>query len=311
MQLHECLQLAVSRTPIGLPGAMLTSDRESGDSFLPHVSIDWSHDGQSQGRVNYPIMSTLRCIVSEWGSNAQTNFYIPPEHYAGYSYLEDDGRSGRDAQRGTDTHGHGHHQHHTFVYAEEPSNLHPHHYEVYTMRDDSHHAPKKTVTSIYSSFNMTRSHGEITHERSVHHGQSSALAPHIRTLNSRNLHLHMTIPYIHPQLNIPVPPLHLPWFYGALCWSFALAGLVMLSLPQKWIQHGGGRVKFGRQEHYQRHWFPYRAFAWVLILWQVSSCFDVYHSTHPQMLALFEVLPAFFDTALSRVHAPSLQITST
>ena len=272
MQLHECLQLAVSRTPIGLPGAMLTSDRESGDSFLPHVSIDWSHDGQSQGRVHYPIMSTLRCIVSEWGSNAQTNFYIPPEHYAGYSYLEDDGDgwSGLDAQHGMDTNVHGHH-HHTFGYVEEPSNLHPHHYEVHNMCGSWHHTPKMTVTSFCSLFNMTRLHGEITDGRSVYRGQSPALALHMQTLNSSSLHPHMTIPYIHPQLNMPVPPLHLPWFYGALCWSFALAGLVMLNLPPKWILHGERRVKFGRHNLYQRHWFPYRAFAWVLILWQVSS----------------------------------------
>jgi hypothetical protein len=272
MQLHECLQLAVSRPPIGLPGAMPNSD-----SFLPNVSIDMSQVGESQGNVvKYSIISTLRCIISEWGSNAQTNFYIPPEHYAGYSYLEDDGRSGRYAQRGTDGSGHGHHHHHTFVYAEETSNLHPHHYEVYTMRGNLHQTPKMTLTSTYSSFNVTRPHGDITHARTADHGQSSsALAPHVRTLNSSNLNPHMTIPYIHPLLNIPVPPLHLPWFYGALCWSFALAGCVMLNLPQKWILHGVGRVKSGRQDHDRRHWFPYRAFAWVLILWQVSSIFDL------------------------------------
>jgi hypothetical protein len=269
MQLHDCLQLAVSRSPIGVTRAMLSFDRESGDFLLPHVSITGSQDdGESQRRAQGPIISTLKCIVTEWGSSAQTNFYIPPERYAGYSYLEDHGQSGRNSQHGTDTYSHGHH-HHAFVYAEESSNLHPHHYEVYNiMRGNSPNTPKVTVTS-YSSFNLTRPQGDTIHGRWPYHGQSSVLSSHMRTFNLSILHSQMTIPYIHPQLKIPVPPLHLPWFYGALCWSFALAGLVMLNMPQKWILDGGGRGNLGRQEHYRRHWFPYRVFAWVLIVWQV------------------------------------------
>lgn len=62
-----------------------------------------------------------------------------------------------------------------------------------------------------------------------------------------------------------VPPLFLPWYFGALCWTFTLGGMAMLLLEPEWIRTGGGG---GR-----RHWFPYRMFAWTLILVQGPSSF--------------------------------------
>jgi hypothetical protein len=277
MNLYECFSLAFpghandgALDPSGLLHAV--------ESFLPNVSTTLLQDTKPQQMKQGSIAAVVRCIVSEWGTNAQTNFYIPPQHFSGYSYLfEDDGQSGRlsfngEIQRGAHhyarTNFYGHH-HPAFVYAEEPNNLHPHHYEVYNMRGNSPHMPKMTVTSIYSSFNSTRLQVVSVNGRSVYHRESSAHAP--RKFEPAQ----MTIPYIHPQLNMPVPPLHLPWYFGALCWSFALAGVVMLNLPQNWTLRGGGRVAGSRMDEYRRHWFPYRAFAWVLILCQVSDLLSV------------------------------------
>ena len=143
----------------------------------------------------------------------------------------------------------------------------------HSVRGNSPHMPNMTVTSIYSSFNLTRLQGKAVHERSHHQGQSSARALHIA--NTEFKPDQMTMPYIHPHLKMPVPPLHLPWYFGAMCWSVALVGVLMLNLPQKWTLYGGrcGLVRRQEQEQYQRHhWFPHRAFAWVLILCQVSTC---------------------------------------
>jgi hypothetical protein len=255
------------------------------ESFLHNISTTLLEDKKPRQIKKGSIAAMTVCIVSEWAFNAQTNFYIPPEHFAGYSYLfEDDGQSGghsfngeiqRNAHHNAHTIFHGHH-YPAFVYAEEPNNLHPHHYEVYNiLRGNSPPMPKMTVTSIYSSFNLTRSQGESVHGWSLHQGQSSARAPHVA--NTKFEPSQMTIPYIHPHLKTPVPPLHLPWYFGALCWSFALAGVLMLNLPQKWTLYGGrgGHVRRHEQEQYQRHWFPYRAFAWVLILCQVSDMLSI------------------------------------
>ena len=65
----------------------------------------------------------------------------------------------------------------------------------------------------------------------------------------------VTIPYIHPETQLPVPPLLLPKYFGALCFSFTFGGIFMLYTAPRWIRRG--------------HWFPYRGFAWALILFQV------------------------------------------
>ena len=88
MQLHKCLLLAVSRPIVDVPGAKLSFDLDVWDSFQSCVLI--TPDRDSQRHAQGPIISMLQCIVTEWGLNAQTNFYIPPEHYSGYSYLFQD-----------------------------------------------------------------------------------------------------------------------------------------------------------------------------------------------------------------------------
>ena len=55
--------------------------------------------------------------------------------------------------------------------------------------------------------------------------------------------------------------------------SYALAGAIMLTLPPPWITQRGGTVQWvGNKTKKQqtKHWFPYRPFAWMLILCQVS-----------------------------------------
>ena len=47
--------------------------------------------------------------------------------------------------------------------------------------------------------------------------------------------------------------LHLPWYFGALCWSYALGGAMMFIVEPKWTRTSG---------------FPYRLMAWSLILLQ-------------------------------------------
>lgn len=175
MQLHECLLLAVY--PPGYPAT--GASEEEGSSFNDAADSESSNMGSSGS-----ILLMVQCIISEWGSNAQTNFYIPAA-FTGCSTSS-------------------------------------------SLSDDDF----KTSNSI---------------------NNDAADATTIMTCS----------PYIHPQLNVPVPQIQLPLYYGALCWSFTVAGVVMLSLPPNWTinQQDGKKT---------RHSFPYRIFAWILILWQVS-----------------------------------------
>ena len=146
------------------------------------------------------------------------------------------------------------------------------------MRGNLLHAPKITICP---SFNLTRLQGKSVNGVLIYHRESSAHAPYIANTKYHSGHItefkpaHMTIPYIHPHLKTPVPPLHLPWHFGALCWSFPLAGVMMLNLPQNWTLRRGCLVVGTRVDEHQRHWFPYRAFAWVLILSQVSDLLSI------------------------------------
>lgn len=45
----------------------------------------------------------------------------------------------------------------------------------------------------------------------------------------------------------------LPWYFGALCWSYAVGGIVMMLTRPKWTRESS---------------FPFRAMAWMLILVQ-------------------------------------------
>lgn len=176
MQLHECLLLAVYP-----PGYLATgASEEEGSSFNNDAADSESSNIRSSGS----ILSMVQCIISEWGSNAQTSFYIPAA-FAGCS--------------------------------------------------------TSSSLSIDDFESLSTNDAAAADSRSI-----------------------MTCsPYVHPQLNLPVPQIQLPLYYGALCWSFTLAGVVMLSLPPNWtINQQDGKTT--------RHWFPYRIFAWILILWQVS-----------------------------------------
>jgi len=50
--------------------------------------------------------------------------------------------------------------------------------------------------------------------------------------------------------------LHLPWYFGALCWSYAVGGMIMLVVEPRWTKTSN---------------FPYRCMAWMLILLQCES----------------------------------------
>ena len=47
--------------------------------------------------------------------------------------------------------------------------------------------------------------------------------------------------------------LHLPWYFGTLCWSYALGGMMMFVVQPTWTRTSK---------------FPYRLMAWSLILLQ-------------------------------------------
>ncbi len=216
------------------------------------------------------LISMIHCVGSDWALKSQTNFYIPPEYYPGYTYL----RSSEDQLQPQHQHGHHHlhHHHHNyaFVHASSPSNLHAHHHHPhplmsYTMtssnvasnsiKDDSDIIEPIDTVFAAATRNVTTTDG--TSSQYLHMQKHHVLHP-----------LPMTMPYHHPHLELPVPPLHLPWYFAALCWSFTLGGIVMLILTPSWVKYGGGYQEETKQ--YKRHWFPYRTFAWTLILLQVS-----------------------------------------
>lgn len=351
MQLHECLLLAVHQHP---PSTNVNLNNNfPGDAFgsctMEEGCLSTIFTNDSSTTLQSPseqtarpttkytqgsILSMLQCILHEWGTNSRTNFYIPPENYAGYSYLCDEcqqsgwwrwsSSSARNhIQLSYSTHcntrpsSHGH-QPTAFVHAEQQlPNLHPHHhdnswYYNLTMRANTTTAILTTHKMLHKS-GMT---GSVEIAVSSHHvGSDNHPSKSVSTTA-------ITVPYIHPSLELPVPPLHLPFYFGLLCWSFAFAGVLMLRLPQKWTVHGGSR-KCIRHRHrngdkhvkFSRHWFPYRAFAWILILWQVrigsvniSSLY--FHSAFVSALILF-VEPFRHVAFVFRAPVPSLQIMCT
>ena len=156
------------------------------------------------------LSSITQCIKSDFFLKSQTDFYIPPESYGGYSYLNEA------------THHHHHHGTHLFVAAEPISGLHPH---------------------------QIHPHGSFVPF------PSQNISNHLHLSSNVHAPSHpMTVPYIHPELNRPVPPLQLPVYFGVLCFSFMFGGIMMLYWTPRWTRG---------------HWFPYRAFAWALILFQV------------------------------------------
>jgi hypothetical protein len=352
MQLHECLLLAIHPpavdlpVPVSMPDANANNDDDlfgyteqhfftNASSRSTTTTSQLSPSSSEQRSLVAPpkiytqgsVLSMMQCIVHEWGTNSRTNFYIPPEQYAGYSYLCDEEcppSSGwwrwwtySSAQHYShcvthpnchDHHHHHHHHHHhptsTFVHAEEIHNLHPHHHDnlmmmmmrtnttTMTTMSTSTFVPNKsmeqqlslpivmTSSSLSNSYDSVHNHiGWYYHSKSTTTTTTTTSHAPMSSNNHNNIDPYSatlsmtTVPYIHPNLEMPVPPLHLPLYFGMLCWSFAFAGVLMLRLPQRWTLHGGQphRCDNRHNEECSRHWFPYRVFAWVLILWQVSS----------------------------------------
>ena len=93
MNLNECFVLAfpgpAGDDALEDPSGLLLSAVKS---FLPSVSTALLEDKKTQQIKQGSFAAMARCIVSEWGSQAQTNFFIPPEHLASYSYLFGDDR---------------------------------------------------------------------------------------------------------------------------------------------------------------------------------------------------------------------------
>ncbi|KAL3785087.1 hypothetical protein ACHAWO_000294 [Cyclotella atomus] len=175
------------------------------------------------------FLSITQCIKSDFLLKSQTNFYIPPDAYGGYSYLNEE----------TTPHPHGHASH-LFVAAEPAGGLHSH---------QMHHHGQYLPFPSHNFSNCEFLHLPIMHTTGY------------------NIDHPMTVPYIHPELQRPVPPLELPKYFGALCFSFTLGGIMMLHWVPRWTRG---------------HWFPYRFFAWALILFQGPCSFlaDYVHMTN-------------------------------
>ena len=139
------------------------------------------------------------------------------------------------------------------------------------MTDVDSHAIDNNVPTIHHQTLQINNNSNNNMKQHSHHYTTTTIAtphplPHPNTMT-------MTIPYHHPHLELPMPPLDLPWYFALLCWSFTLGGIVMLCLTPKWIKCGGGN-NIG---YCRRHWFPYRTFAWLLILFQVSNIIYCYY----------------------------------
>jgi len=295
MHLNECLQLVFSRTAADALEELRDNDNPPiSDNSTESSSISSSStqpqqtEQPQQNIIEGSIVSALQCIVAEWGTKAQTNFYIPREHHAGYTYLyEEKHQQSISNSHHTINHytQHSHlieHSHHPgFVYAEEFHNLHPHHYDVYThaIMSNSTGGPQMTLTAMHSPINLT----SLSSSAAFHHSPPSifaSLGGGATNIRNSAVPMPMTIPYMHPHLEMPVPPLQLPLFFGVLCFSYALGGFCMLCLPPKWAICGGGRNNESGED--VRHWFPYRLFGWILFLPQSLCSFiaDYIHMTN-------------------------------
>ena len=277
MHLDECFELAFSRSVSVNDDESLDQESENtaNDNYYYYLPF-FNNDNTSAAAMIQPknnrlddplnnnfivqeksgsIFSMVHCIVAVWGTKSQTGFYIPPEYYAGYSYLFE-----QDDQPvvGSLYHEHNRNHHPAFVYAENiPNNLHSHHYDVYYMHGNltqtSLHSPRHVFDQNPTNYN------------------TSVMTSSVSNYTSSNP---ITIPYIHPDLQIPVPPLNLPIYFGILCWSYALAGMLILYLPPKWCAFGGGkRDEEGNGDGvYRKHWFPLKLYGTLLIVGQVSCC---------------------------------------
>lgn len=229
--------------------------------------------------------SAVECIAADWFVKTKTIFYIPDDAYAGYTYLSEDidYRSqppqtvGGAINARQQQHHHSPHQrrHHAFVEAKEMSGLHHHHHHHFY-----HHNFNRSIAMQTNNGGQKLS----SHAANV----TSTLTPPNVNYHTSFTHMPlggsqqtMTVPYMHPELGVPIPPLELPWFFAALCFSFTLGGVMKFYWLPRWTKHGGGVVN----GQYQRHWFPYRAFALILILIQGPCSFfaDYVHMTNESL----------------------------
>lgn len=220
-------------------------------------------------------LSAVECIASGWLVKSKTIFYIPDEAYAGYTYLYNDGPdilppqgmglnniARQQQQQQLSSTPVAHHRRHTFVQAKEVNSLHQHsrHYN---------HLQNKSVMMHSNNYVDEK----LPHVNNV---TSTIIPPNVNyhvsftsIVSQQQVTAPITVPYIHPELQLPVPPLILPWFFGALCLSFTLGGIMKLYWTPMWTKRGGDLVN-GK---HQRHWFPYHTFAWILILLQGPCSF--------------------------------------
>ena len=199
MHLDECFQLAFSQPPNSIDilqeNESITNNANSDDnlSFLRDddnsssiQSHNYDDDKVKDRRFSGSIYSMLQ-LVSEWGTKSQTNFYIPSQHYAGYTYLFDDNEEKNNdrldvhyVQNHYSSSIQHHHQHHSaqkspkFVYAEDsPNNLHSHHYDVYMLGNltQQHimHSSSIDMTSLTSD-------KDFMYNTTSHHTRSSNLS---------------------------------------------------------------------------------------------------------------------------------------
>jgi len=268
------------------------------DNQLVNDSFEQNQQQQQPQFQQGSVISMIQCVGSDWALKSQTNFYIPPEYYPGYTYLYSSEDHHFQPQH---LHHQSHHHHHyAFVQADTPSNLHVHHHQP-------HPLVSYTMTSSSVTSNSAKKHSDIvepinaTIEGATRNitTTDTMIAGYLINQISDQTHqiLHpppMTMPYHHPHLELPVPPLHLPWYFAALCWSFTLGGIVMLILTPAWVKYGGGYQQETKQ--YKRHWFPYRIFAWTLILLQGPSSFlaDYVHMTD---VSIWHILDRFLASA--------------
>ena len=220
-------------------------------------------------------LSAVSCIATDWMGKSKTIFYIPDEAYAGYSYLYDQANGNqfqtRQSQQYSSNHA-AHRRRHTFVHATEVSSLHHYHHQHYFQN-------RSVAVQNWDAKPTTIPPNILNHNASL-----------INLGSQQHINAPITVPYMHPESGRPIPPLHLPWYFGALCFSFTLGGIIKLYWIPTWTRKGGGYAK-GK---YQRHWFPYLSFSWILALLQGPCSYfaDYINMTNVSLWHLFDRLLA-------------------
>ena len=138
MHLNECLELVFPSSSTDATNNANIETTTTNNELLKLL------DDYPQGS----ILSVLQCIGSDWAFKSKTNFYIPPEYYAGYSYLYSENEESFSHVAATTTAMNHHHHHHQipFVNADSRSNLHTHHYQPHPLMSYTMYStPKETL----------------------------------------------------------------------------------------------------------------------------------------------------------------------